>query len=206
MKKIMILLMVLLLCGCGGKKEEPVTPEPEPEPAPEPAPAPEPEPSEVEYVTKLDDKFVAYMFKFEHENETFVVDDDLSITFSGGEKKTDYCNGACTVYDSVKVNGKEIEFMEKMDVQINSKYGVLSLYNLNDELYLLHWDFFGEFNSGKGVVFDRDGNVVKDYTANLTMNTIYQNQFGLDIYDPDVKDQYIFQTYEAVGKELKQLS
>ena len=206
MKKIMIILMVLLLCGCGKKEEPVVEPEPAPEPAPAPAPAPEPEPTEKEYVFKLDDGFVAYMFKFEHDLETYTVDDGLSISFSGEEKKTDYCDGACIVYDSVKVNGKDIEFLEKMDIQVNNKYGVLSHYDLNGELYLLHWDFYGEFNSGKGVVVDREGNVLKDYTANLTMNTIYQNQFGLDIYDPDVKDQYIFQTYEADGKELKQLS
>ena len=206
MKKIIILLMILLLCGCTANKPEPVEPEPQPQPpATEPVPAQnEPDPEDKEYVYQLDKDWIVYDFTLKHPNQTYQIKDNLILKLEGEEEEAPYCkDGRCLIYDDVELNDRDIEVLENLDVQINEDYGFLNLYNLNDELFILNFNFAAQFNSSAGVIFDKDGNIVKSYKdCDLSMNEIYQNQFGLSYTDPNNMTETRFEVYTANGTEL----
>ena len=205
MKKLLLIMIMLLLCACA--KNTPAEPEPtptEPEPAPvEPAPA-EPEPDEKEYVYQMEKEWVAYDFTLKHAKQTYQIKDGLTLKLEGKEKEELYCqDGKCLVYDIVTINDRDIEVLENVEPNINEDYGYLNLYNLNDELYILNFFFAAQYNSCAGLVFDSKGNIVMTYKdCDLTMNEVYQNQFGLTYTNPNDWSDSRFEVYTANGSEL----
>ena len=197
--------MVLLLCSCTANKPE--EPQSEPEPTtvePVPTTQSNPEPQEKEYVYQLDKGWIAYDFTLKHPKQTYEIKDGLTLKLEGEEKEAQYCkDGKCLIYDDVTLNDRDIEVLENLDVQINEDYGFLNLYNLNDELFILNFNFAAQFNSSAGIIFDKDGNIVKTYKdCDLSMNEIFQNQFGLSYTDPNNMTESRFEVYTANGSEL----
>ena len=202
MKKIIVVLMILLvLCGCSGKKEEPPVDNP-PVPTDEPAPTDTPV-DDKEYVYQVEKQFIVYDFEFLHLKQTYEIKDGLKLKFVGKEGQADYCkNNPCTLYGEVTLNDKDIALFENMPIKINSDYGTLTLYNLNDELYLLNFNFAAMYNSCCGIVFSEDGELIMTYEdSDLSMNEIYQNQFALS--HTGANGDSTFDIYEAEGKTLK---
>ena len=203
MKKLFtILCVVLLLSACTGKKEEPPVDD---NPIPvdnNPVPA-DTTADEKEYTYQVEKNWVAYYFELLHEKQTYEIKDGLTLKLRGKQGKADYCqNDPCIIYDEVMINDKDIALLENMNVKINSDYGTLSMYNLNDELYLLNFNFAAMYNSCIGIVFSEDGELIMTYEdSDLTMNEIYQNQFGLTHTNADGSST--FDIYSAEGKTLE---
>ncbi len=201
MKKIIVLLMVLLaLCGCTGKKEEPPADNP---PVVTDNPAPIDPGEDKEYVYQVEKQFIVYEFELLHPKQTYEIKDGLKLSLVGQSKEAPYCqNNPCILYEEVTINGKDIALFENMDLKINSDYGTLTMYNLNDELYLLNFNFAAMYNSCSGIVFSEDGELIMTYdNCDLSMNEIYQNQFGLS--HTNENGSSTFDIYEAEGKTLK---
>lgn len=201
MKKIIVVLMVLLaLCACTGKKEEPPVDNP---PAPADNPAPTVPVEEKEYVYQIEKQFIVYDFELLHLKQTYEIKDGLKLSLAGQKKEARYCqNNPCILYEEVTINDKDIALFENMDIKINSDYGTLTMYNLNDELYLLNFNYAAMYNGCCGIVFSEDGELIMTYEdCDLSMNEIYQNQFGLSHTDENGKTN--FDVYEANGKTLK---
>ena len=202
MKKVIILLLILLtLCACSGKKDDvPVNNDPVPT---DNDPKPTDDVDEKEYIYQLEKEWIVYDFDLLHTRQTYEIKNGLTLKLSGKQGQADYCqNDPCVLYDEIMVNGKDIALLENMDVKINSDYGSLTLYNLNDELYLLNFNFAAMYNSCCGIVFSEDGDLIFTYeNCDLSMNEIYQNQFGLSHTNSDGSST--FDIYSAEGKTLE---
>ena len=206
MKKILILfLLTLMLCACSGKKEEDIPGNSDPAPTDNPAPADD-VPEEKEYVYQLEKEWIVYDFDLLHTRQTYEIKDGLTLKLSGREGQADYCqNDPCVLYEEIMINGRDIALLENMDIKINSDYGRLTLYNLNDELYLLNFNYAAMYNSCSGIVFSEDGDLIFTYeNYDLSMNEIYQNQFGLSHTNSDGSST--FDVYTAEGKTLEHSS
>ena len=202
MKKLTLLILAILLSGCIHihiNEDVPVEPVPVDEPTGEPEPA-----AVTEYTYTLDNGWVVEDCELKNAFETYKLQGDkLKLSLKGTEQEPPYCQGPCIVYDEVTVNDKDLKQFSGMELKINSGYGRLTLYNLNDELYLLNFNNAAQFNADQGVVVDSDGKVISEYSgASLSMNEYYQNQFALDYYDPDNPSASTFEIYTAKGREL----
>ena len=207
MKKLLMILMVLLLCACTSNKpaeDEPHSLPVPPASDPEPDVNNEPTPEEKEYVYQMEKGWIAYDFTLNHARQTYLITDDLTLKLEGKESEEQYCqDGKCLVYDIVTINDRDIEVLENLSVKINSDYGYMNMYNLNDELFLINFNYAAQFNSCAGVVIDKAGNIIKTYKdADLSMNEIYQNMFALSITNPNDITQSRFEVYTANGTEL----
>ncbi len=203
MKRIIIMLLIALsLCACSGKKEEPPVENNPAPPQSEPVPAGN-EPDEKEYTYQLEKQWIVYDFELLHAKQTYEIKDGLSLKLIGKNGSAPYCkNDPCILYDEVMVNDKDIALLENMELKINSDYGTLTMYNLNDELYLLNFNFAAMNNSCTGIVFSDDGELIMTYEeSDLSMNEIYQNQFALSHTNTDGSST--FDIYTAEGKTLE---
>ncbi|MBO4359233.1 MAG: hypothetical protein J5796_05485 [Erysipelotrichaceae bacterium] len=200
MKKLLILFILLCLFGCTGKQEPTIEPEPVPEPTPEPEP-----PVIHENKLVLPEGWIVHEFDLEGDVESFVLKEGVTLTFSGKEMEEPYCqDDKCLVYDTVTVNGKHLSYYEDMQVKVNVDYGRLYMYNLNDQLYLLAFDPIAQYTIYNCVVFDDEGNVVKELPEiGLTMNTEYQNMFLASKYD-ETGTEISAKIYTAVDKTLEE--
>ena len=205
MKKfIIILLIALTLCACSGKKEEPPVENP-PVPTDNPTP-PENTPDEKEYVYQVEKQWIVYDFELIHPKQTYEIKDGLTLKLVGKEGTAAYCqNDPCVLYDEVMINDKDIALFENRELKINSDYGTLTMYNLNDELFVLNFNFAAMYNSCDGIVFSSDGELIMTYeNCDLSMNEIYQNQFALSHTNTDGSST--FDIYTAEGKTLTHTS
>ena len=207
MKKIIIMLLIALtLCACSGKKEEepPVDNTPVPTDN-QPVPT-DNTPDEKEYTYQLEKKWVAYDFELLHLKQSYEIKDGLTLKLSGKEGQADYCqNNPCIIYDEVMINDKDIALLENMNIKINSDYGTLTMYNLNDELFILNFNFAALYNSCCGIVFSDEGELIMTYEdCDLTMNEVNQNQFGLT--HTGSNGNSTFDIYTAEGKTLTKSS
>lgn len=196
MKKLFVILtIVLLLCGCTDKKEGNTPVDPEPVPVNDP-------PQEKEYIYQLEKEWIVYEFDLLHTKQTYEIKNGLTFKLSGVQETARYCqNDPCILYKEVMINEKDLALFENMSVLINSDYGTLTMYNLNDELYLLNFNFAAMYNSCSGIVFSEDGDLIMTYeNSDLTMNEIYQNQFGITHTNDDGSST--FDIYTAEGKQL----
>lgn len=197
MKKIVIIiLMFFVLVSCTNNKQE--------DPIDNPEPINEPEPiEEKEYIYQLEKNWIVYNFELLHNKQTYEIKDGLTFKLVGKQGKADYCqNDPCILYEEVMINDKDIALLENQRIKINSDYGTLTLYNLNDELYLLNFNYAAMYNSSLGIVFTEDGDLVFTYEEmDLTMNEVYQNQFGLSHTYPDGTST--FDAYTVQGKTLE---
>ena len=203
MKKIIIMLLIALsLCACSDKKEEPPVENNPVPPQTQPVPSNN-EPDEKEYTYQLEKQWIAYDFELLHAKQTYEIKDGLSLKLIGKNGSAPYCkNDPCILYDEVMVNDKDIALLENMELKINSDYGTLTMYNLNDELYLLNFNFAAMNNSCTGIVFSDDGELIMTYEeSDLSMNEIYQNQFALSHTNTDGSST--FDIYTAEGKTLE---
>ena len=203
MKRIIIMLLIALsLCACSGKKEEPTVENNPVPPQSEPVPSNN-EPDEKEYIYQLEKQWIAYDFELLHTKQTYEIKDGLILKLVGKNGSAPYCqNDPCILYDEVMVNDKDIALLENMELKINSDYGTLTMYNLNDELYLLNFNFAAMNNSCTGIVFSDDGELIMTYEeSDLSMNEIYQNQFALSHTNTDGSST--FDIYTAEGKTLE---
>ena len=203
MKKILLIMLLVMLCACTANKTEEPEPTPDP-PTVDPTPTEPTQQDEKEYVYQLDKNWIAYDFTLKHAKQTYEIKDGLILKLEGKEKEEAYCqNGSCLVYDIVTLNDRDIEVLENLDLNINADYGFLNLYNLNDELFILNFNYVAQFNSCAGIVFDKDGNTIMTYKdCDLTMNEYYQNQFGLSYTNPNNFTEARFEIYTANGTEL----
>lgn len=205
MKKfIIILLIALTLCACSGKKEEPPVENP-PVPTDNPTP-PENTPDEKEYVYQVEKQWIVYDFELIHPKQTYEIKDGLTLKLVGKEDTAAYCqNNPCVLYEEVMINDKDIALFENRELKINSDYGTLTMYNLNDELFVLNFNFAAMYNSCDGIVFSSDGELIMTYeNCDLSMNEIYQNQFALSHTNTDGSST--FDIYTAEGKTLTHTS
>jgi len=203
MKRIIIMLLIALsLCACSGKKEEPTVENNPVPPQSEPVPSNN-EPDEKEYTYQLEKQWIVYDFELLHAKQTYEIKDGLSLKLIGKNGSAPYCkNDPCILYDEVMVNDKDIALLENMELKINSDYGTLTMYNLNDELYLLNFNFAAMNNSCTGIVFSDNGELIMTYEeSDLSMNEIYQNQFALSHTNTDGSST--FDIYTAEGKTLE---
>ena len=165
MKKLLVLLVILCLFGCGSKQE----PDPEPEPEPQP---PVVVIREKEYV--LPEGFVAYDFEYDGQLLTYKIKDGLVMKLNGEEKED-----GTTLFNEVTVNGKHLTLLEKSG--LNDKVGHMHMYDLNGQLYLICLYPDEGYGLAMCLVFDDEGNVIKEWeNVGLTMNTEVQNSFLID--------------------------
>jgi hypothetical protein len=203
MKKIIIMLLIAIsLCACSDKKEEPPVENNPVPPQTQPVPSSN-EPDEKEYTYQLEKQWIVYDFELLHAKQTYEIKDGLILKLVGKNGSAPYCqNDPCILYDEVMVNDKDIALLENMELKINSDYGTLTMYNLNDELYLLNFNFAAMNNSCTGIVFSDDGELIMTYEeSDLSMNEIYQNQFALSHTNTDGSST--FDIYTAEGKTLE---
>ena len=203
MKKIIIMLLIALsLCACSDKKEEPPVENNPVPPQTQPVPSSN-EPDEKEYTYQLEKQWIVYDFELLHAKQTYEIKDGLILKLVGKNGSAPYCqNDPCILYDEVMINDKDIALLENMELKINSDYGTLTMYNLNDELYLLNFNFAAMNNSCTGIVFSDDGELIMTYEeSDLSMNEIYQNQFALSHTNTDGSST--FDIYTAEGKTLE---
>ena len=192
MKKLLSsVLIILFLVSCTNKKQDPIINEPEPII------------SEKVYI--LPDDWIVYDFDFVDKTATYQLKDGLYLTFVGQEKEEPYCqDSTCIIYDNITVNDKHLVPVENMSVKVNQDYGSLHLYNLNSELYLLAFDPAAQYSLYYCVVFDDEGNLIKDLgLKSLTMNTEYQNTFLLAQLD-ETGNEISTKIYTANGKVLEE--
>ena len=203
MKKIIIMLLIALsLCACSDKKEEPPVENNPVPPQTQPVPSNN-EPDEKEYTYQLEKQWIVYDFELLHAKQTYEIKDGLILKLAGKNGSAPYCqNDPCILYDEVMINDKDIALLENMELKINSDYGTLTMYNLNDELYLLNFNFAAMNNSCTGIVFSDNGELIMAYEeSDLSMNEIYQNQFALSHTNTDGSST--FDIYTAEGKTLE---
>lgn len=195
MKKMIIILLALTLCSC--KAKEPAVPTDNPQPVPI-----ENSPIVIEHIYEPQKDWIVWEIDLQYDNQTYNITPNLQLTLNGTKQDPPYCQNGCLVYDSITLNGKDITLLERQEVKVNEDYGTLNLYNLNDELFLLNFNYAAQINSCAGVVFNAKGEIIKEYeNCDLTMNTIYQNQFALSFYDPETNESQV-ETYEAKDGEL----
>ena len=207
MKKLLTLFAILLLLtACGGKKEDEIPVDNNPQPVDtHPAPT-DPVPEEKEYIYQLEKEWIVYEFELLHPKQAYEIKNGLTLKLVGKKDSAKYCqNDPCVLYNEVMVNDKDIALLENLDILINSDYGTLTMYNLNDQLYLLNFNFAAMYNSCAGIVFSEDGDLIMTYeNSDLSMNEIYQNQFALSHTHDDGSST--FDIYTAEGKELSKTS
>ena len=191
-KLLSSLLIILLLVSCTNKKQEPIINNPEPV-------------TITEKVYILPNDWIVYDFDFVDEAATYQLKDGLYLTFIGQEKEEPYCQSStCIVYDNITANDKHLVPVENMSVKVNQDYGSLHLYNLNNELYLLAFDPAAQYSLYYCIVFDDEGNVIKDLgLKSLTMNTEYQNTFLIAELD-ETGNEISTKIYTANGKILEE--
>ena len=152
MKKIITIIFVVLFLTfyLKNKQEDPID---------------NPDPIEQkEYLYQLEKNWIAYDFELLHNKQTYEIKDGLTLKLVGKEGKANYCqNDPCILYEEVMINDKDIALLENQRIKINSDYGTLTLYNLNDELYLLNFNYAAMYNSCLGIVFSEDGDLIFTY-------------------------------------------
>ncbi len=170
MKRIIRFLAVMcLLVGCrnGTADEKLISDQPQEEPE---------DSAEVIYVEEN-----PYAFLPEYENVRYILDESTALHMSGGISDVPYkATDHCIVYDQIILEGKSSQHLplfENMGVKINSEYGICILQKM-DNLFMFSFNPAAQFCGINAVVFDRDGNILKEFEdVDIQMNTLDETKF-----------------------------
>lgn len=121
------------------------------------------------------------MFRPQDENAVYLIDDNLTLRFSGRQEARDFCEAeSCMVYSSILLHGlQETELTDfgTRQIPVNSDTGHLILQKMNSMYFL-------SFSSGIApedtcaVIFDGQGNILQSFSdVMITMNTVYPDRF-----------------------------
>ncbi len=194
-KNLFLICSAFLLVSCSSDRAETAVPEASPVPSPEGT------------VNRYTYDGSPLSFLPEGNTAEYILEDGLSLVFSGKEEQQGYCReGSCIVYRTVTLNGSDVELFETMPLPVNEDYGRCILQKM-DGLYFLSFANGAQWGDVNAVLFDRNGKVVNEYRdVNITMNTVDESAFLVTYVTEETlfSDSYEEKVYVRNGEVLRE--
>ena len=150
--------------------------------------------------------------EIDNEEKIYHLNDDLDLSFKSTLEEAAFCEDKCLISKEILLNDKHLKVLEDMSVPINSDYGTASLTNI-DDLYILAFDPAAQLAGFTVVIFDKAGNVLKEFSdVGLNLNNIENKMFeihypceeGEEGCNPMMNPFSSFSSFTVNGSELSE--